>query len=121
MHAPYYLRMDFMLSSWIAYGEAVTPERVRMIDQAEQWLRQHGLRLLRVRYHKGDLARIEVPLDELARLASPALRDELVRTFRSLGFKYVTLDLEGFRSGSLNTLVDLQTRKLYEPAGKETS
>ena len=59
------------LSSRIAYGEEVTPERVRMIDQAEQWLRQRGLRLLRVRYHKGDMARIEVPLDELPRLAQP--------------------------------------------------
>src|SRR5205085_8317375 len=66
------------LSSRIAYGEDVTPERVRMIDQAEQWLRQHGLRLLRVRYHKGDLARIEVPVEELPRLADPAVRAELV-------------------------------------------
>ena len=49
------------LSSRVAYGEDPTPERVRMIDQAEQWLRQRGLRVLRVRYHKGDLARIEVP------------------------------------------------------------
>ncbi len=66
------------LSSRIAYGEDVTPERVRMIDQAEQWLRGRGLRLLRVRYHKGDLARIEVPLDELPRLADPEVRGELV-------------------------------------------
>ena len=96
------------LSSRIAYGEAVTPERVRMIDQAEQWLRQRGLRLLRVRYHKGDMARIEVPLEDLPRLADPALRDGLVTAFRALGFKYVTLDLEGFRSGSLNALIPLE-------------
>ena len=96
------------LSSRIAYGEQVTPERVRMIDQAEQWLRQRGLRLLRVRYHKGDMARIEVPLDDLPRLADPALRAELVPAFRALGFKYVTLDLEGFRSGSLNALIPLE-------------
>jgi pyridinium-3,5-biscarboxylic acid mononucleotide sulfurtransferase len=97
------------LSSRIAYGEAVTPERVRMVDQAEQWLRQHGLRLLRVRYHKGDLARIEVPLDELPRLAGPDLRDELARAFHALGFRYVTLDLEGFRSGSLNGLIPVDS------------
>src|SRR3954447_3852758 len=82
------------LSSRIAYGEPVTPERVKMIDQAEHWLRSRGLRLLRVRYHKGDLARIEVPLEELPRLAVPEVRAELVTTFRALGFKYVTLDLE---------------------------
>jgi pyridinium-3,5-biscarboxylic acid mononucleotide sulfurtransferase len=95
------------LSSRIAYGEDVTPERVRMIDAAEGWLRRQGLRLLRVRYHKGDLARIEVPVEELARLADPEVRKNLVPAFRELGFKFVTLDLEGFRSGSLNTLIPL--------------
>jgi uncharacterized protein len=90
------------LSSRIAYGEEVSPERVRMIDQAEQWLRHRGLRILRVRYHKGDLARIEVPLDDLPRLVDLQLRGELISAFRALGFKFVTLDLEGFRSGSFN-------------------
>ena len=95
------------LSSRIAYGEPVTPERVKMIDQAEHWLRDRGLRLLRVRYHKGDLARIEVPVEELPRLASPEVREELVPAFRALGFQYVTLDLQGFRSGSLNAVIPL--------------
>jgi uncharacterized protein len=95
------------LSSRIAYGEGVTPERVAMVDAAESWLRGKGLRLLRVRYHKGDLARVEVPIDELPRLAAPEVRSELVRVFRGLGFKFVTLDLEGFRSGSLNSLIPL--------------
>ena len=95
------------LSSRIAYGEAVSPERVKMVDAAEGWLRQQGFKLLRVRYHKGDMARIEVPLDELARLADPTLRASLIPVFRELGFKFVTLDLEGFRSGSLNTLIPL--------------
>jgi len=93
------------LSSRIAYGEQVTPERVRMIDQAEIWLRSRGFKLLRVRLHKGELARIEVPLDELPRLLSPEIRSALIPVFRELGFKFVTIDLEGFRSGSLNTLV----------------
>ena len=96
------------LSSRIAYGEDVTPEKVRMVDAAEGWLRSRGLKLLRVRYHKGDLARIEVPIDDLARLADPEVRKALIGQFRELGFKFVTLDLEGFRSGSLNTLIPLE-------------
>jgi uncharacterized protein len=95
------------LSSRIAYGVEATPERTRMIDQAEQWLRQRGLRILRVRYHKGDLARIEVPLDDLPRLVDLQLRGELIAAFRALGFKFVTLDLEGFRSGSFNAAAAL--------------
>ena len=85
----------------IAYGEEATPERNRMIDQAEQWLRGRGFHILRVRYHRGDLARIEVPIDDLPRFVELELCGELVPAFRVLGFKFVTLDLEGFRSGSL--------------------
>jgi pyridinium-3,5-biscarboxylic acid mononucleotide sulfurtransferase len=97
------------LSSRVAYGEDPTPERVRMIDQAEQWLRQHGLRVLRVRYHKGDLARIEVPVDDLPRFVELQLRGELIAAFRTLGFKFVTLDLEGFRSGSMNSVIPIES------------
>ena len=97
------------LSSRVAYGEEVTPERVAMIDQAEQHLRSLGLRTLRVRYHGGDLARLEVPLDALPRLCEPGVRNELVRRLRELGFRFITLDLEGFRSGSLNTLVPIES------------
>ncbi len=97
------------LSSRIAYGENVTPERVQMIDAAEDFLRRRGLRLLRVRYHKGDLARIEVPIEELPALAAPGVREELSRTFHALGFKFITLDLDGFRSGSLNSLIPLES------------
>lgn len=100
------------LSSRIAYGEQVTPERVGMIDLAEQFLREQGFRELRVRYHGGDMARIELPVAELPRLAEPALREAVVRTFRELGFKYVTLDLEGFRSGSLNQIIGVDDLKL---------
>jgi uncharacterized protein len=97
------------LSSRIAYGEEVSSERVRMIDQAEQRLRALGLRIVRVRYHKGDMARVEVPLDDVPRLVDPAVRSTLVEAFRALGFKYVTLDLEGFRSGSLNALIPVES------------
>jgi len=95
------------LSSRVAYGEAVTPERLAMIDRGEQFLREQGLGVVRVRYHKGDVARLEVPTEALARLCEAPLRDILVEQFKALGFKYVTLDLEGFRSGSLNALVSI--------------
>lgn len=95
------------LSSRVAYGEEVTPERLAMIDRAEQTLRAMGLANLRVRYHRGDLARIEVPLADLPRLIEPGVRERLAKSLRELGFKFVTLDLEGFRSGSLNQLVQI--------------
>ncbi|MGE0608998.1 MAG: ATP-dependent sacrificial sulfur transferase LarE [Pirellulales bacterium] len=95
------------LSSRVAYGEEVTPQRLKMIDSAEQYLRGLGLRLLRVRYHRGDLARIEVPAEELCQLAQPELYAQIVARLKSLGFKFVTLDLEGFRSGSMNDLLSL--------------
>jgi uncharacterized protein len=78
-----------------------------MIDRAEQFLRSQGLANLRVRYHRGDLARIEVPLADLPRLCEANTRRSLAAEFRRLGFKFVTLDLEGFRSGSLNQLVQI--------------
>jgi len=101
------------LSSRLAYGEEVTPERLAMIDRAEQYLRSLGLREVRVRYHRGDMARLEVPPEALERLCEPAARAALVAELRRLGFRYITLDLEGFRSGSQNLvlvpLADLKT------------
>jgi len=93
------------LSSRVAYGEEVTPQRLAMIDAAEQFLRQHNLPEVRVRYHRGDMARIEVPLAELPRLCAEPLRSELNSHLTQLGFKFITLDLQGFRSGSLNALI----------------
>ncbi len=93
------------LSSRIAYGEQVTPERLAMVDRAERFLRERGFRPLRVRYHKGDVARIEVPVEQLSKFADPAFRREAVDYLKSLGFKYVSLDLEGFRSGSMNAVL----------------
>ena len=97
------------LASRVAYGEEVSPERLAMIDQAEQFLRQRGLRTVRVRYHKGDLARLEVPAAEIMQIVQEPFRRELVARLRSLGFRFVALDLEGFRSGSLNVLVPVET------------
>lgn len=96
------------LSSRVAYSEEVTPERLAMIDDAEQFLRIRGLRVCRVRYHRGDLARIEVSPEELPRLFEGTVRQDLAREFRQLGFKFVTIDLEGFRSGSLNQLLQIE-------------
>jgi uncharacterized protein len=96
------------LSSRVAYGEPVTAERLAMIDQAERFLREQGLSTVRVRCHRGDLARLEVPSEAISRLASDPLRQTLVTRLRELGFTFVTLDLEGFRSGSLNTLLPLE-------------
>jgi pyridinium-3,5-biscarboxylic acid mononucleotide sulfurtransferase len=95
------------LSSRIAYGQEVTPERLRMIDGAEQVLRGLGLRIVRVRYHAGDVARLEVPLEEIAEVCQATVRTYVVDELKRLGFKYVTIDLEGFRSGSLNELLPL--------------
>jgi uncharacterized protein len=96
------------LSSRVAYGEQVTPERLRTIDKAEQLLRSLGLRTVRVRYHRGDLARLEVPLDAISQIAEPETRERLTGELKRLGFKYVTLDLEGFRSGSQNDVITPQ-------------
>ena len=96
------------LSSRIAYGEEVTPERLQMVDQAEQWLKENGFVNLRVRYHGGDIARIEVPADEVANVASDELRVPLVTYLKEIGFKFVSLDLSGFESGSLNQLVNIE-------------
>jgi uncharacterized protein len=90
------------LSSRLAYGEQVTPERLAMVDGAERFLRARGFQPLRVRYHRGEMARIEVAVEQLSRLLDPDLRRETVDHLKSLGFKYVSVDLEGFRSGSLN-------------------
>lgn len=100
------------LASRIAYGEEATPERMAMIDRAEQLVRELGFRELRVRFHAGELARIEVPSDGIARLMQPEVRARLVNGLQALGFKFVALDLEGFRSGSLNTLVPAESLRV---------
>lgn len=104
------------LSSRLAPGVTVTAERTARVEAAERHLRELGFRECRVRLHEGELARVEVPFAELPTLAEPARREALTRRLRELGFQYVTLDLEGFRSGSLNALIDLETKRLFAPA-----
>lgn len=103
------------LSSRLAPGVEVTPERTARIEAAEEYLHGLGLRECRVRLHEGELARVEIPASELVRFAAPEVRDGLVRRLKELGFRFVTLDLEGFRSGSLNTLVNLEIKRHFSP------
>jgi uncharacterized protein len=92
------------LSSRFPYGTAITLDRLRMIAEAERTLRTLGFREVRVRYH-GELARIEVGAAELGRFADASVREAAVRGVRIAGFRHVTLDLAGFRSGSLNDVL----------------
>lgn len=96
------------LASRIAYGVEVTSDRLAMIEQAEQWLRERGLIEFRVRLHAGELARIEMSIVEIPRFAADPLRSELMAYFKSLGFRFVTLDIAGFSSGSLNQLIQIK-------------
>lgn len=95
------------LSSRVVYGLNITPERLARIDAAEQLLRKLGLENVRVRYHHDDLARLEVALADLPTLCEDAIRRKITSHLRQLGFSYVTVDLEGFRSGSFHQLVPL--------------
>jgi len=92
------------LSSRIEYGRPVTREALTTVEQGEDALRALGFRQFRVRHH-GEIVRIEIASDELPRALSPGMAAEFTRIFKALGFKFVTLDLEGFRSGSMNSLL----------------
>ena len=89
------------LASRFPYGTTITTERLRQIEQCETFLRDQGFSTFRVRYHN-ELARIEVGPEDILRLASSPLRDLVSSYFKSAGFTYVTVDLQGFRSGSMN-------------------
>jgi len=92
------------LSSRIAYGTTVTIERLSKVDRGEEILREFGFREFRVRHHD-QLVRIEIAPAEMDRVLRKELIDELAKRFRELGFKYITLDLQGFRSGSMNEVL----------------
>jgi pyridinium-3,5-biscarboxylic acid mononucleotide sulfurtransferase len=92
------------LSSRIEYGRPVTREALSTVEQGEDALRGLGFRQVRVRHH-GEIVRIEIASDELPRALSSEMAAEFTRIFKALGFKFVTLDLEGFRSGSMNSLL----------------
>jgi len=92
------------LSSRIEYGRPVTREALDVVERGEDAIRALGFRQFRVRHH-GDIVRIEIAREELERALTPAMAAEFTSTFKALGFKFVTLDLEGFRSGSMNSLL----------------
>lgn len=93
------------LASRFVYGEEITREKLRMIEQAEQLLLDHGFRQFRVRIH-GTLARIEVLAEQLGLLMMPEVRKDIVAKFKEYGFSYVSLDLEGYRTGSMNQTIE---------------
>jgi pyridinium-3,5-biscarboxylic acid mononucleotide sulfurtransferase len=102
------------LSSRIEYGRPVTREALAVVEKGEDALRAMGFRQFRVRHH-GEIVRIEISREELAHALDLAMAAQLTSTFKALGFKFVTLDLEGFRSGSMNAL--LSTEDLLRQTG----
>jgi pyridinium-3,5-biscarboxylic acid mononucleotide sulfurtransferase len=92
------------LASRIEYGRAVTRETLAAVEAGEDALRELGFRQSRVRHH-GEIARIEIAREELPRALSLEMAERLTAIFKRLGFKYVTLDLEGYRSGSMNAVL----------------
>jgi len=92
------------LASRIAYGQSITANKLKQVEQAEDFLRQLGFVEFRVRHH-GDLARIEVPAGQIERIAQSDCREKITKQFKKLGFHYISLDLQGFRSGSLNEML----------------
>jgi uncharacterized protein len=102
------------LSSRIEYGRPVTREALDVVERGEDALRALGFQQFRVRHH-GEIVRIEIAREELERALDPAMAAEFTRIFKALGFKFVTLDLEGFRSGSMNAL--LPAEELFRRTG----
>lgn len=94
------------LASRFVYGEEITEEKLHMIDSAEQFLIEHGFFEERVRIH-GNIARIEVPPKDIPRLAADEIREAVYEEFKKLGFLFVTLDLKGYRTGSMNATLNL--------------
>ena len=99
------------LASRFPYGTRLTPENLSMVEQAEAALAEEGFKQYRVRYH-GQVARIEVPKEEIARFADENLRNRIMQSIQNAGFDYVSLDLGGYRSGSLDeTLSEAEINK----------
>jgi uncharacterized protein len=97
------------LASRFPYGTEISPARLEQVGKAEGILRRLGFGQLRVRYH-GDLARVEVDPGEMERLLDPEVREETVRGLKEAGFVYVTLDLQGYRTGAMNETLSSQER-----------
>lgn len=96
------------LSSRLPYGTEVTPERLRQVETGEERLRALGFAQVRLRHH-GPLARVEIAPDELPRALTPEMTGAIVDAIKPLGFRWVSLDLEGYRTGSLNEVLEIRT------------
>lgn len=105
------------LSSRIEYGRPVTVEALSAVERGEDALRALGFRQFRVRHH-GEIARIEIARDEMPRALNAEMAAEFARTFKQLGFTYVTLDLEGFRSGSMNAILPKEVLERQKVEGR---
>jgi uncharacterized protein len=92
------------LASRFPYGTVITEQKLKTVDRAEDFLREHGLEVVRVR-HLGDTARIETNADSIPRFLNESFRRTVIKKLRSLGFIYIDLDLEGYRTGSMNLSV----------------
>ena len=101
------------LSSRFPYGQDITKENLTKVDAAETFMRDLGFRFFRVRHHDDRTARLEIGMQELQRLFDVSLRDRIVGRMKELGFVYVTLDLQGFRSGSMNEILTEVEKKDY--------
>ena len=101
------------LSSRFPYGTGITEENLSRVDRAERILRDAGFKRYRVRFHDDRTARIEVSPAEIPWLLEPALRDEIVGRMKELGFTYVTLDLQGYRTGSMNEVLPEEVKQQY--------
>jgi len=101
------------LSSRFPYGVGITRENLVRVDAAETFLRERGFRFFRVRFHDASTARIEVGPQELSRLVEEPLRQELVGHLKTLGFTYVTVDLQGYRTGSMNEVLTAEAKAQY--------
>jgi len=106
------------LSSRFPYGQTITAEAVGRVGQAEEFLRGLGLRQVRVRHH-GDTARIEVPPEQISLLVGNAVRAQVVARFKELGYTYVTLDLQGYRTGSMNETLAAAVVQSFKTNGHE--
>lgn len=104
------------LSSRIPYGQKITLESLKQVELAESILKQHNFRQVRVRHHQ-NIARIEIPKEDFARLTGPVL-DDVVTKLKELGFIYITLDLQGLRSGSMNEVLiqKIEVNSVHRPS-----
>ncbi|MBN1796190.1 MAG: ATP-dependent sacrificial sulfur transferase LarE [Sedimentisphaerales bacterium] len=100
------------LASRISYGQEITKEKLKQVEQAEEFLKSLGLTEFRVRHHN-EIARIEVEPEDFHRVIEPAAKNKIIEKLKELGFKYITLDLGGFRSGSLNDMLSEEQKNAF--------